>query len=458
MDNSTLIDKMLDEAEVLGNDPKDTSTIIDKLIEEGGELGTVEDSPIDNLLDKMISRDDLLDSIDPDREHEEPIVQTKMAKLSMHDLDDLTKVLKDNAESSKEIMAARNTEDAETISKTIDVESEVIDVAIDSNTGIIMPGVKTSAKADVSITEIPEDFEPEETKVTDEDIANNLKDNINLTDGEALELVGIIRRLKANEKFSVFSTLPEKMKNYIRKMAMENNIKDQAQINSFARVFMEQFVAQAELDKAFIDYEEAIKKELNIPSVEYMYYEYTTADKMDKIKEKAKELEEIDPEKAAILNNVYASFESSYTYDRVIDMINNNRKVRSRLKADIVKYNRFCEDFIYKFKNSKFNIHDISMMRGVLTRKVKDLSSDEITMFCNCIWKSIEDVDITSVADSMYAYFIIKNILSLDHIGDGKTDFSEKMVENIHEVVKLINHYVKEKEESDSSTKKKKGR
>ena len=60
----------------------------------------------------------------------------------------------------------------------------------------------------------------------------------------------------------------------------------------------------------------------------------------------------------------------------------------------------------------------------------------------------MECLDTDVLENNIYAYYVIKNILTLDYTeAEAKTEFTQTLIKNIDEVMDKINEYVAEKAE-----------
>ena len=375
-------------------------------------------------------------------------------------LTEVTDTLAEAANQNEEVLAIRNIVESNEVDENAKLEEGEGTIAINPETGVtsIMPdeAVESETKerpvSTKSLTELTEEYTPTTLPVLEDELNEKFKNEMNLSDEDAAQLLSVIQRHAAGERFAKFNALPDSVKEIIRKAGAEVGVYEKDALNFFTNTMLDEFITDANFNKEVVNFEEAIKKELNIPSIVDMHSEYIR-DAMEKdLLDRADKLEEKgESNKADALRKVSAAFTSAYTYDKVYDILAHNRKVRSRLAKDVDKYKRFCDDFVYKFRDTDFNIHDIAMCLPVLKRKFPHRSERELVMFVNTIWKSIDSMDIKLLENNIYAYYIIKNIMSLDYIDiKAPTEFTALIMENIENVIDKINDYVADKAAYDA--------
>lgn len=379
--------------------------------------------------------------------------------LTNEDVESVAEVLKENADSSEEIQAVRAAiaedhpvlEDEEGIA-TVNVDPETGITSITPDEGKVEAVTETRPISDKSITELTENYTATELPVLDDQLNKQFKDDMNLSDEDAAQLLNVIHRHSKGERFSKFNALPDSVKAMIRKAGGEMGITSQDQLNFFTNTMLDQFIQDANFNTAIVDFEQALQKELNIPSLVSMHAEYIKEQMEDKLIERADKLiEEGKVEQGEALKRVSAAFTDSYTFKPLYDIMENNRKVRSRLAKDVENYKRNCNDFIFKFQDTKFNIHDISLCLPILQRAFPNRTRAELVMFVNTMWHSVENLDTKVLEHNIYAYYLIKNIMALDYTDmNAKTEFDQLVMDNIEDVIDKINDYVTAKAVFDS--------
>jgi len=108
----------------------------------------------------------------------------------------------------------------------------------------------------VSLFDIDEDgnviSSDEENSSTE--VPSIVKELYSLDDEEVFKLVDVIKATKENPNYPVYVNLPEQIKQTIRNMAAANNI-PKSHYNSIARVMINEFMKDNDVEAAFIDLE-----------------------------------------------------------------------------------------------------------------------------------------------------------------------------------------------------------
>lgn len=173
------------------------------------------------------------------------------------------------------------------------------------------------------------DLPATELKVADEDLVKNLTNKYkDVSEQEALQLISVMNRYKAGEKFNVFKALPASLKKEILKNAAQVNAGRDV-VNFFAKSFINDLVNDTYLDKEIQDFNAQLSEVMapmnNIVGTmmdEYsddIYDKFTTG-----LREKADTLEADNADKAAELRNIADRFESACNLTAVVDTIVNN--------------------------------------------------------------------------------------------------------------------------------------
>lgn len=417
-----------------------------------------ESAAINNALDIAIDNGNKLPPIESAKSIEEQVKENAdIVEQAGEDVDAVVEMLKENAESDEDIQNLREIINNDTPEVENPIEEGTGVVNVDPETGVtsitpeegIQEEVQTRPVYDKSLSELVDDYEATQLPVLDDELNKQFKDEMKLSDSDAAQLLSVIHRHSQGERFSRYNALPDSVKEIIKKSAGEIGATSQDQINFFTNAMLDQFIQDANFNKEIVDFEQAIQKELNIPSLVDMHAEYIRENMEAKLLERADKLiEDGKVEQGEALKRVSAAFTSAYTYDKVYEKLKTDRKVRSRLAKDVENYKKFCNDFVYKFSNTKFNIHDIAICLPILERAFPHRTRVELIMLVNTLWKSMESLDTMVLEDNIYAYYLIKNIMSLDYVDmNAKTEFTDLVMENIEKLIDTINDYVTAKAE-----------
>lgn len=276
-----------------------------------------------------------------------------------------------------------------------------------------------------------------------EENKNELKSS--LSDEDALTLLQSIQEYQRGVKKNYYTSLPDKMKVAINNMVIASGGTPTASNrNAAAKMLLDQFISEINMNQEYIDLETTMKNTLELPSIPDIYSDYIKEMMETKTLEMADRIEEESPEKAELLRKVSAAFTSSYTYDKMLDCLKNNRKARNHISKDRSKYNKFCKDFNYESENSKFKINDIFMAGDVLIRMLEEgeplseYSENNVIDFIILLCKTCESMSRTDIVDCAFIYHVVKNIVMLDYRAKAVTDFSNTIISNIKNMMNEI--------------------
>lgn len=374
---------------------------------------------------------------------EEAIKETKNI-LSDEDVDNIVDTLSENVSEDikhlREIKGSDNSYPYNTINKPELMEGEAL-MEINPITGeqkIIGTGVEAQSRAEVSVSNIVDgqDVDILDSTTINEETFKKL-DEMGMSEEDTLKLTNVIMKKIKGEKFSIYKELPQSVKNMVRSMCGSNNIN---QLQACSEIVIDQFISELKIEQEFIDFQDTLKKEMNIPDLMDMYGDYLKESMEVKLLEKANELEATEPEKAQTLREISAAYSDSYTLARQLKAFNNNEKECRRLDKELKKYDRYCTDFNYKYKNSKFKINDIKLVAHTLDRLFKDeteLSIIDIKKFVILLCRITRNMDSSNVVEHSFMYYSVKNILSLDYI-DINSELYITLKNNVKEVIDLI--------------------
>jgi hypothetical protein len=259
----------------------------------------------------------------------------------------------------------------------------------------------------------------------------------NLKDAkEALAIVGVVKRFKQGEKFDYYAELPTMLKTLAANMATGAGItKKEA-----AKDLLQLAAQDLELEQGSIDFIDMIKKECDLPNMTEMYAEFLQ-ERIEVGYEKiAQQLDEAGKvEKAATYRAIIQEFKYTYGLDKLFDFANNNKSFVRKLKKEIKRWERYVTDFNYKYKVSDFSIIDISLIINSTMRSLEsELTLDEAKKIMVLILKSLQNHDSTNVVEHSYAYYLIYNFITLDHVAPGSSKFMDIFRDNVLKLAQLI--------------------
>ncbi len=368
--------------------------------------------------------------------------ENKKMILTEENIDELVEVLSENV--NDDIQMLRNLPSNQGVeTNTDDIIAELVPMeavmTVNPNNGEFVPknlNDEISQDADVNISDIAADesFNLKDVDITEQMIAEN-KEFGDLSDDDSKALFDIIMRYRKGEKFSIYNAFPDSIKSIANKIAYQMN----GNKNSVAKMILEQFITDMQLDKAFIEFNDAIMKELKLPGLTEIYSDHRQEIMEVKLLESADKIESEYPEKAKLLREISAMYTETYKMNILKNALS-NRKNRQFLK-DIKNYEKVCRDFNIKYEKSRFKINNVLMLAPILNRKLPNIYTQEdimkfVMLFCReCYLK-----DPNEVLDHVFMYYTIQNILMLDYVvdSDESTPFLKQLLSNICEVIDKI--------------------
>lgn len=330
-------------------------------------------------------------------------------------------------------------------------------VSIDPNTGLgtITP-IEEDITFDVPLSDIDENTVEE---LTDSQLSQSIKTSFDISDEDAVGLLNVINRYRKNEKFNIYNAMPETIQNKILKLAgarkaQTYNAQVREQLNFCAKLLVDEFISNAQLDQAFVDFDQALANELNIPSLTDMYSDFLREQVEVELVKKAEELDETNPKAAANVRKFIEGFKESYQLNELTELVKTPGRLRTKLYRDLKMYNKITRNYRNKVSKSDFKFYDVDEIIGVLCRfceTSEDTAKRLIILFC----KSIANCDLDNDMEmAVYVHYFVRNIKSLEFVDDNKkSEFTETLISNLKNVLSEIDSLVAEHESELSNNK-----
>ena len=282
--------------------------------------------------------------------------------------------------------------------------------------------------------------EEERLKMAEQKFLEATTEEYELPDIEGMGLMKTILRVRNGEKFNIYESLPPNVQKEV-----DNLLKESGRPLTFstreevAKFIIDGMISDINLEKEFIDFQENLSKELNIPEITEFYSEAIKTQMEDELLKIADEVEKEDPDKAESLRRVSQAYTDSYTYTRILDGLENNSKIRNRITKDFDKYKRFCEDINRKMKDSQFIIKDTFLMAEVLAGKLDPKYTErDIANFVIAFAKTCDKLSADRIEDCAYIYYTIRNVTDLAFFDQAGTEFSKQIINNIETTIDRI--------------------
>lgn len=359
-----------------------------------------------------------------DRVYKKEVLEEGITTMTDEQLDMVVKTLEDNKSADdKLIQDIINNE----INPDTDLESEIINVSANPETGEINFVTNEEEQVEASPNLQQED-------VIEAGTAYNLDEE------QAQKMFEIIAKYARREKFDIYEEMPENIKSYVDEIYNEAYPKNnKITKNDVARYFLNEFIKEANDNRSFVDLQNAIDKELQIPSITDMYTEHIKDTMETVILETADKIEAEQPDKAKALRDISAMFTESYTFGLMKSNLINNKAAKNRIRESVIDYPKYCNQFNERNKSIVIKINDVKMMYNTLRKTFKnEFTEEDIKKFVVLFCKTCEGLDNTNISHCAYMYYTIKDIIYLDYAYEAKTEFSKQLIENIRETIKFI--------------------
>lgn len=334
--------------------------------------------------------------------------------------------------------------------KDTPIIAEVSDVMINEKTdGIITndPGSLSSVKIDENgsdvVKTIMEQGTKEITELPSEDkLSKELKDVYDMDDKDVLNMIQILQRMQKGEKFSVYSSLPDKIKNMVGMSMAANNIPmTMENRNIVARALIDDILNDIKNDDSFIEFNQALQEIAEIPSIIDFHAENYREIMEEKLIDIAEKCKDTKPEVSSSLYAISAAWKDTYTFARQHAFLDNSESARNSVTKDIDdKYHKMTRDFNFKAEKSKYILNDIHIMVRVLNKYFKNEYSESIHKAFVCLFiNTCSNLDFNKPEDIAFIYYTIKNIIALEFVNKDKLlEFNEELVANIRKLLDRI--------------------
>lgn len=325
-----------------------------------------------------------------------------------------------------------------------ELESEIVNVSVDNDTGELkyMDQNRDPLKnTDLPVSDIATG---ELEKKNDELSKEALEDAVNshdLNDEEAQQFISVLLKYQSGIKFNIYEEIPDPIKKYVDSF-VQAAAREGKQVtkNQVAKFLLDEFISETRSNKEFVDFQSAIEKELQIPSITDLYTEHIREIMEGKLLESADNLEAEYPDKAKALRDISSMFTDSYQFGIMKSTLVNNKKARNKIRESEKEYNKYCNAFNARNMSTIVKINDVFMVAKTLNRVLPDdISLEDIKKFVVLFCKTCEQLDVTNTVHCSYMYYTIKNIISLDYAAEAKTEFSQTLINNIIDTIKYIN-------------------
>ena len=242
-------------------------------------------------------------------------------------------------------------------------------------------------------------------------------DGVTLQD--AMQLIDVMNRYKAKEKFNVFEALPKPIKTEILKEAASVGA-DKSMVNFFAKTFINDLVNNTFLDKEINDFnaelQEALAPMENIVGTMMDEYNDEVYEKFNTVlREKANEIKDTDPEKSNQLIIISKNFNDAVYLTRIIDSITNNPvSINRAYKAARDNWNSIVNKYNDAVSNLNPRPRQLDLcLKGIMDAGFPEDYAKTIAVLAkDSILKSIES---KTLEEHVYAYYLSNSLSGLSY-------------------------------------------
>lgn len=311
--------------------------------------------------------------------------------------------------------------------------------------------------------------------ISDEDIENRAKDNLSkmmdLPDIDIVEFCSLFTKYRKDKSSvpNIYGSMPPSIRKMIDTLCTEQGLPFTKK-NEIAKMFLEEFISEAEVDETFVNIEKSIDEALKMPSISDMYSEHTNEVMNVKIPEIIEKIKDTEPEHAKVLQDIRDEFTKAYNLDELKSHLEFNTRTRKLMRRDFDDPHRFCDEFNLKNSHSQFKMPDCNNIIAAVDKVIKDAMDSEeesristmaitdidVNKFVILFCRSAMDRDPDKLTDAAYMYYLVRNVTSLELTNDAKTEFAAQLINNICDIIELIRE--KEAEFGNANNSKKSGK
>jgi hypothetical protein len=264
--------------------------------------------------------------------------------------------------------------------------------------------------------------------------------NITISDEDFQVLLEVVNRRQNKEDFNVYRALPESIKAQINKsvgegigvpeVATSNPIR--ALRNQTAEMLIDDTIVNISMQRAQNDLNKEIEDIFKSGASDIA--EYTvgyTKERNEKYRKYAEELE--DKEKRERLLKTLDIIESAFS---LVDLKEYAKTCKIK-KYDLENPKNYFRDFMYKYKDSTYDIYDINLTLPILDRYVTDgekYNNADVIAFMVCFCKYIQNYKVENPMEHAFMYYVIYNICVMDSLPDTSEE-KERFMNNVREVM-----------------------
>ena len=320
-------------------------------------------------------------------------------------------------------------------------------VMVDPNTGMNRVVSEDIVNKDMSNETLTEICDVDKKKLS-KDIFDSSEFDETIKDIYGLKNVDSILKLKQlaydYDNGKVTSGLYNKMPGEFKAMiSSQCGTYDVSMLNRAAKEFLEliihEFKTDIQFNKEFVDFETALKNEINSMDFGQLYLDHTT-EQMDKINALIDQYKDTEPEKITHLMEIKPAYEDVKNFTtlkaKAREIHNLNKFVKNQKR-----FYKECDNFNYKYKaHQKINFSniDVKTIPLILQRKLSEKYTEEdIMKFVALFLRTTLNYSPNNISEHVFMYYTIRDINLLD-ILNVESETYKKTINNIEEVIDII--------------------
>lgn len=285
----------------------------------------------------------------------------------------------------------------------------------------------------------------EDIALSDEKIREVASEQFNLSIVEMDGFIKLIREYKDGNASNLYNRMPKPIQQIIDKNAVDIcsdsnlNLKQlKAAKNFVAKEIMEQFISDASMQQAVVDFNTEMNKIFSSMDVEIkeMYSESVKEkiDQCDKIYETM-----INSEDESVRDRANQILEVKASMIEARDLTNFKKRF---LKNKIKKYDMERPDKIYgafdhKYTSSVYKSRSVSLLPPIMKRVFNEYDPSIIDRFVILFCKYCMNYNPSNMKDHTFMYYFISNIIYLD-ASPSDNDFEVAVRNNIKECLNMV--------------------
>lgn len=352
-----------------------------------------------------------------------------------------------------------------------DFEPEIKNIGLDSDYRDLLAGDGDDGMptTDADIFDVADGFMMPSEEAVEARMKDSAESMLDLTEEETIIFLSVISKYKKDKNMNIYPELPQKVKDMIHTLVSSEGIPwSISTCNKIAKLFIDEFISNAEMDEAYVDFEKSLNEALKMPTIADMYSEHTKSVMDEKIPEMIENIKDEFPEKAKLLEDIRSEFYKACSLEKLAEHYKENTRTRKLIRRDWEKPVNFCDEFNMMNSRSKFKMPDCRSIIPALNRVLlndfeegsrvdeMEITEKDVNKFVVLFGRHASWLDPSNIVDAAYMYYALKNITMLNLTNETKTSFAAELINKICDIIELIR--AEEEEFNASNNKHEKGK